>query len=338
MGLPESAQSEDEMPAPDLVLVGELNVDLILHEVEALPALGTERLASGMNLTLGSSSAILAANASALGTRTGFIGRVGTDVFGEFCLERLRWRRVDVRHVIETSELPTGLTAIYTHGGNRGMLTYPGAMTALTIRDIPWHYLERARHLHVSSYYLQSGLRPDCAELFRRAKSMGLTTSFDTNWDPSEQWGSEVFDVLRFVDIFLPNDEEARRITGESDLGGAMRALGMHAGTVVVTCGASGVRALRAHQEMALPPPAVEPIDAVGAGDSFNAGFLHKFLQGEPLETCLRFGLHAGSFSTLAAGGTGAFDDLNAFCRFLEQSSLSGEKRKPAAAAQGEEK
>jgi sugar/nucleoside kinase (ribokinase family) len=311
--------------SPNIVVVGEVNVDLILDDVNMLPELGKERIATGMTLTMGSSSAILAANAAALGVSVGFIGRMGFDTFGSFMRERLEARGVDTSHMIETPDGGTGLTAIYTYQGQRGMLTYPGVMEQLTIDDIPWSYVEKASHLHMSSYYLQQGIRPDCARLFKMAKARGLTTSLDTNWDPQEQWGRDVLDVLDHVDVFLPNDDEARLIAGTPDLDEAMLILAAHAGTVVVTLGAEGVAARRGGETFRIPAVRLEPVDAVGAGDTFNAGFLSRYVRGESLESCLSFGVLTGAFSTQAAGGTAAFDDMERFDRFVREHSSRNE-------------
>lgn len=308
---------------PALVVVGELNADLILEDVNALPELDKERIARGMTLTLGSSSAILASNAAALGLPVGFVGCVGVDLFGSYVKERLSVRGVDVRHVMDVPEQATGLTVVYTHGDRRGALTYPGAMDALTIEDLPWSYIRQARHLHLSSYYLQRGLRPDCAALFRRAKEAGLSTSFDTNWDPDDAWGSDVLEVLPYVDVFFPNDQEARLISGAEDLDEALARLAQRAGTVVATCGAEGVQARQGDVTYALPAFSADPVDAVGAGDSFNAGFLYRYLQGSSLEACLQAGLLTGAFSVLAPGGTTAFDNMERFARFAEANEVS---------------
>jgi sugar/nucleoside kinase (ribokinase family) len=255
------------------------------------------------------------------------VGCIGEDQFGALVTETLRERGVDVEQLIPTPDAQTGLTAVYTRAGERGMITYPGAMEQLTIDDIPWAYLERARHLHVSSYYLQRGLRPDCSQLFRRAKKAGLSTSFDTNWDPDETWQrEEVQAVLQHVDVFLPNDEEARRISEEENLAKALEHLGEPGRAVVATCGADGVVARSGAGRMLRCPavslPGESVVDAVGAGDSFNAGFLQKYLAGAPqarldaVVVLVQHGLVAGAFSTQAAGGTAAFDDRAAFDRF----------------------
>lgn len=322
--------SMTEPPSPELVVVGELNVDLIMERVQSLPELGKEKLVEGMTLTLGSSSAILASNASALGTGVGFVGRIGADEFGAFILDRLRARKLDVRHVTRSS-LPTGITVIFTTEDDRGMLTYPGAMWDLKLDDIPWDYVRSARHLHLSSYYLQKGLRPDCAELFRRTKEMGLSTSLDTNWDPDEEWGRELLDVLGHVDIFLPNREEALLISGRRTLDEALVFFADLVDVIVVTCGADGVRARRGENLYHVPAPEVTVIDAVGAGDTFNAGFLNRHLAGDPLDACLRHGVLAAAYSTTAAGGTTAFERAGGLEEFAGRHGDPPAERGPSA-------
>lgn len=306
-------------PVPLLVVVGELNIDLILENINQLPETGKERIARSMTFTLGSSSAILASNASMLGLNVGFVGRVGVDPFGDYAVNSLDESGVDTRHIIKTESVSTGVTAIYTYQNDRGMLTYPGAMENLVLNDIPWDYLSKAKHLHLSSYYLQSGLRPSCKELFKKAKEIGLTTSLDTNWDPEEKWESDVLDVLPYVDVFLPNDQEALLISGENDLDQALAMMSERADIVIATCGADGILARQGNTKYSLPGLPVTPVDAVGAGDSFNAGFLNQYIKGNNLEECLHSGLVTSAFSTLSSGGTLAFKDREHFGRFQNQ-------------------
>lgn len=301
---------------PDLVVVGELNADLILEHLNDAPTLGKERIARGMTLTLGSSSAILASNASRLGLNVGFVGCVGADSFGEFVRTSLGESGVDVRRLIVRPDEATGLTVIYTLSGDRGMLTYPGAMETLRFEDLPLDYLTAARHLHLSSYYLQPGLRPSVPELYRAAQEAGLSTSFDTNWDPDEAWADDIYAVFPYVDVFLPNDAEARLIAREDDLQVAIEKLAQHVGTVVVTCGKDGVVARSGDRQLRVPALPVKPVDAVGAGDSFNAGFLSKYIRGAALEDCMTAGTLSAAFSTTRAGGTTAFRDAERYRQF----------------------
>ncbi|MEX0772503.1 MAG: carbohydrate kinase family protein [Balneolales bacterium] len=305
-----------EPSSTTLIVVGELNIDLILDNVNKLPELGKERIAQAMTLTLGSSSAILASNASNLGLDVGFVGRIGDDTFGKYAVNSLDESGVDTQHIIKTEGVATGVTAIYTFQDDRGALTYPGAMEELVIQDIPWGYVKQAKHLHLSSFYLQTGLRPSCKDLFKKAKELGLTTSLDTNWDPEEKWGADVLDVLSFVDVFLPNDQEALLISGEKNLDKALSSLSERAGIVIATCGAEGVKARQGNKSYSLPGLPVVSVDAVGAGDSFNAGFLAQYLKGNPIKECLQSGLLVSAFSTSASGGTAALKNQGEFARF----------------------
>src|ERR1700751_5840914 len=207
------------MPRFDVTLAGELNLDLILYGLPAdLPA-ERELLARRMMLTLGSSAAIVAHNLAALGCRVGFISRIGDDPLGQVAAERLASGGVDVTRLRRvTGETKTGLTVILQRELERNILTYPGTIFDLTLADLDFNYLPDSRHFHLSSFYLQRGLRPQVPEFFRRLKAEGLTITLDTNDDPDGNWEGGLLDVLRYVDVFLPNAREAQRITKTNDL------------------------------------------------------------------------------------------------------------------------
>jgi sugar/nucleoside kinase (ribokinase family) len=298
----------------DVLTVGELNVDLILDRLAGAPQVGKEILAQGMTLTLGSSSAIFASNLRCLGPSVAFVGRVGADLFGDFVRGRLRDGGVDTSAILVSPDHPTGATVVLNQGEDRAMITHPGAMAHLTLDDLPAELLGSARHLHLSSLFLQPGLRPRASALFRRAREAGMTTSFDPQWDPSERWDLPLADLLPHVDVFLPNEAELLRLTGKRDVLSALTALRSFARTVVVKQGSRGATA-QAGTEIVSRPAFSNPrvVDAIGAGDSFDAGFVSRFLKGDGLAECLTFGNLAGAVSTTAAGGTGAFGSLSSF-------------------------
>jgi sugar/nucleoside kinase (ribokinase family) len=299
-----------EMAQFDVTLAGELNLDLILYGLPAdLPA-ERELLASRMNLTLGSSTAIVAHNLASLGCRVGFISRIGDDALGQIAVERLAAGGVDVAKVRRVEgETKTGLTVILQRELERNILTYPGTIFDLTLDDLDFEYLTDAGHFHLSSYYLQRGLRPQVGELFRKLKAEGLTISLDTNDDPEDRWEGGLMDVLRYVDVFLPNAREACRITGSNDLETAVTRLAERLPLVVIKRGEQGAMAQRGRERFQSPAVKVDFVDPVGAGDSFDAGFLSQYVRGADLPTCLSFGNMAGAFSTTMAGGTEAFRD-----------------------------
>lgn len=299
------------MPRFDVTIAGELNLDLILYGLPEQLAPERELLADRMMLTLGSSSAIVAHNLAALGSRVGFQSRIGEDQLGQMALERLKQGSVDVSLVRRVSgSVTTGLTVILYHEGWRNILTYMGTISELTYNDLDLGYLADSRHFHFSSYYLQRALRSRVAELFQHLKSKGLTISLDTNDDPDDQWEGGLHQILRYVDVFLPNEREACKATGTDDLEVAIRKLSELVPLVVVKLGRRGALAQRGSERIVSPPLQVEAVDPVGAGDSFDAGFLHEYLKGSNLPKCLASGNRAGALSTTRPGGTEAFRDI----------------------------
>ena len=298
------------MPRFDITIAGELNLDLILYGLpEELPP-ERELLADRMMLTLGGSSSIVAHNLAALGSRVGFQSRIGDDQLGEIALQRLQEAGVDVSRLRRISgAAKTGLTVILHRQAWRNILTYAGTIAELCWDDLDFDYLSDSRHFHLSSYYLQRALRPHVGELFERLKSAGLTISLDTNDDPDDQWQGGLQEVLRYVDIFLPNEREARKAAGADDLEAAIQKLSELVPLVVVKLGPKGALAQRGKEQLVSSAQTVVPVDPVGAGDSFDAGFLHQYLRGSDLPTCLASGNLAGALSTTRPGGTEAFRD-----------------------------
>ena len=302
----------------DVVVVGELNVDLILDQLQGWPEHGKEKIVNAMTLTLGSSSAIFASNLSTLGAQVGFVGKLGADAFGDLVISSLQRRGVAVERIIVQRKIGTGATVVINDARDRAMLTYKGAMDDLRLADIDWNYMRAARHFHLSAYFLQGGIRPACAELFERAKALGLSTSLDTNWDPEEKWDRVLFEVLPHVDVFLPNEDEALRISRCDTVEGALETLAQHAKTVVIKLGQDGALARQGRAVMKSRGFEVKPVDAVGAGDSFDAGFVFKWLRGGDLRQCLEFGNMCGALSVTQAGGTAAFTTPEQIHRYFK--------------------
>jgi sugar/nucleoside kinase (ribokinase family) len=297
------------MPRFDVTIAGELNLDLILYGLPEQLQPERELLADGMMLTLGSSSAIVAHNLAALGSRVGFQSRIGDDPLGQIALERLQQGGVDVSRVRRVSgATTTGMTVILHHEVWRNILTYAGTIAELDWDDLDLDYLADSRHFHFSSYYLQRALRPRVAQLFQYLKSKGLTISLDTNDDPDDRWEG-LRDVLRYVDVFLPNEREACKATGTDELEAAVKTLSELVPLVVIKLGRKGVLAQRGGERVVCVSREVEAVDTVGAGDSFDAGFLHEYVRGADLQTCLAGGNLAGALSTTRPGGTEAFRD-----------------------------
>lgn len=291
----------------DCLVAGDANADLLIDGIAQLD-FDKEKLATAMNLVLGGSSSIFAFNLSRLGAKVGYVGVVGDDVFGRFVEERLRWAGVDVRALRHKRRAKTGLTIWCQKGSRRAGITYNGTIAMLRARDVADRYLRKARHLHVGSYFLLEKFHPGAAALFRRAQKLGLTTSLDCNYDPAETWDSGIRKVLRFTDIFFPNEIEALRLVNTGSVEVAARELARLARIAVVKLGARGALVCTEERLFRVPAVKARVVDTTGAGDSFDAGFLAHYLKGSSLMEAARAGAVAGARAVGAVGGTGAFE------------------------------
>lgn len=288
-----------------ILVAGELNVDLVFRDCQSFPAPGREVLAEDAQVVPGSSSMICAAGLARLGNPVAFAGKAGADGWGDFCVSALQGAGVDVAAVRRDPALRTGITASFSTSADRALVTFAGAIGALRASDIDDALLAAADHLHVSSYYLQSALRPDLKSLFARASALGLSTSLDPGFDPEQRWGNEWPCLLSGVDLFLPNDVELAGISGCDGVLDGLRALDNGRTRTVVKRGRHGCATLDdAGRLLESAAFAVDAVDSTGAGDSFDAGFLHAWLRGLPLAEAMRWGNACGALSTRGVGGT----------------------------------
>jgi sugar/nucleoside kinase (ribokinase family) len=287
----------------DVLVAGEINPDLILAG-DVVPEFGQiEKLVDSATLTIGSSAAIFACGAARLGLKVAFIGVCGDDVFGSFMLDEMQKRDVDIQNVIVSADGLTGLSVILNRGSDRAILTHVGLMSALRAENLTDNLLSQARHLHVASYFLQTKLQPDLPALFQRAHVLGLTTSLDTNYDPSEKWLG--FDeLLAVTSVFLPNETEAKSLTGVDNVDEAAIRLGQKVELTAIKLGAQGALGVTSSQKIKVSSIPVKVVDTVGAGDSFDAGFIYGYLNRWPIEKSLRLACICGALSTQKAGGT----------------------------------
>ena len=306
------------MQSLDITIAGEINLDLILYGLPREIPAEREVLATGFQATLGSSSAILAHNLAALGVATGLLTRVGRDELGEMALNRLAESGVDLSRVVRaTGPTSTGVTVLLHHGDVRRIVTYPGTMFEMSRADLDIEYLASARHFHLSSLFLHRALLADLPEVFRELKSRGLTISLDTNDDPEDKWAGLFPSFCRWsmsccrtrtscaaspiVTIWTRRSGNWR----QSFL--SLRSSVDKTGPIVQDHG-------KRTKVAAVP---VHPIDTIGAGDSFNAGFLAAWLHGCNAEESAAAGNITGAFSTQRPGGTEAFRSPKESASFL---------------------
>ena len=262
-----------------------------------------------MTLTLGSSTAIFAANAAALGAKVAFCGMIGNDSFGDLVETSLQQKGVDTRYLIRQDKYATGATICMSYDEDRANLTYQGAMDFMTLADINPDVFKEAKHIHISSIYMQSGVKRDLMKILELCKENGVTVSLDSQWDPAEKWDLDFKAVLPLVSVFMPNETELKFLTRKQTLEEALEAIRPYTNAAVIKCGSKGSILMRKGQpdrkQEALLNKNV--VDCIGAGDSFNSGFLTRFAAGDALDKCQEYGNMTGAVNTTAAGGTTAF-------------------------------
>ena len=258
-----------------VTVIGELNVDLIFSGCSRVPAFGAEVTVNGFAMTLGSASAICAVGLARLGRPVSFVGKVGADSWGDYCLQALRAAGVDVSDVRREEQVQTGVTVALAGPRDRALITFPGATELLTAADLPETLGTGRGHLHVSSFFLQTAMRRNWRSVFEGVRRAGWSVSLDPGCDPTGRWDGDLRELLPLIDVLLPNELELTSIAGALDLEKALRTLHSTCTTVVAKIGAAGAIALENDRVVRVTPPPITGIDTTGAGDSFNAGFLH---------------------------------------------------------------
>ncbi len=310
--------------SPRVLVVGDLNPDLVLGG-DVVPRFGqAEQLLDTAALVIGGSAGITAHGLARLGRPVSLAAAIGADSFGATMTSALADAGVDTSTLVVRPGQPTGLTVVLSTGPDRAILTLPGTISTLTAADVRAAVARLGqrepagpRHVHVCSLFLQPALAAGLAELLAELRAAGVTTSLDTNDDPAQTWAG-VEPLLPHVDLLLPNRREALALARvaaahlDLDLIAACRVLADRGPLVVVKDGDQGASAVGADGELASAPavPTI-PVDATGAGDSFNAAFLDAWLRSLPLPECLRRGVVAGSRSVRAVGGTAAQPTLD---------------------------
>ena len=301
----------------DVITVLDTCVDLIINMGNVVPEFNQkEKYIDSYSLEMGGSSCIFACQCSKLGLKTTGVGLLGDDIFGQVVSKSLSASGVDISHLRIDNTLNTALGVLLTRKSDRAILTYSGTIGAAGAEMITDELLGSARHLHIGSYFLLTRLHDALPEILARAKNLGLTVSLDTNWDPLENWKLSD-ELLASVDIIFPNEKEAMFLTGTTDIKEAIRRLEKKIPFVVVKLGAEGGIAAYEGKQIQLPPVDVKVADTVGAGDSFDAGFLYGFLRGLEPKECLRAGLYCGSMNTAKSGGIAGQPHLDELLEYL---------------------
>jgi sugar/nucleoside kinase (ribokinase family) len=306
--------------------VGILVSDLVVPPLPRLPAPG-ELVATGDFLVQpGGCAANSAIALRRLGVPVAVCGRVGDDPFGDLLVRDLASREIDTSLVLRTRGYPTSKTVIVpVVGDDRRFVHSFGANAALTAEDIPRAALETASVIYVGGYLVLPSLRADeLAERFSVARRHGATIVLDVVVPADKEVSlDDVRDLLPLTDYFLPNEDEARALTGKTEPDRQAEALvSCGAGTVMVKMGERGVLVRSAGEAFELPAPTVDVVEPSGAGDAFAAGLVLGILEGWDLEDQARIASVLGGSACTALGcWAGVFTRVEAEA-FLQEHAL----------------
>ena len=283
------------------------------------PKLGREIRCGDIRTVMGGSASIFACRLGQLGVEVDILGVVGRDENGKIVLDTLRSNNVGLGKVIIRDDIRTGVTVSLTYPNDKALITFMGSIGALKPSDVKHDLFQDYAHVHISSIYFQPKLLGFIPEIFKEAKRRGLTTSLDTQDDPSGRY-EKIWEILEYTDIFLPNDREAKRIARSTDLYEALKKIGSRVKTLAVKCGGRGAMGIMEDKIVRIKPIKINPVDTTGAGDSFDAGFIYYFLcKKMSFEDSLRFANAMGALSCFYIGGAGGKITEKDVLRFLHE-------------------
>lgn len=268
----------------DVVALGELLIDF----TEAGNG------AEGMKLfeqNPGGAPANLLTAVSHMGYRTAFIGKVGTDMHGEFLKHTLEKEGISTDYLVQDDKVFTTLAFVAIGEGGERAFSFarkPGADTSLSVEDLRSESLQNTRIFHTGSLSLtDEPARTATYEAVKMAKAAGALISYDPNYRASLWRGEkEAIEAMKslfpYADMVKVSEEECRLLTEEADcLKGAHELLALGPSIIAVTLGEKGVCLVKEDWEEYVPGFCVKTVDTTGAGDSFWGGFLSRFLEYE---------------------------------------------------------
>jgi sugar/nucleoside kinase (ribokinase family) len=292
----------------DVLCAGVLVADLFVSPLPRLPHEGELMKVEGMLLDTGGCAANVATDLARLGVRAAVAGTVGDDAFGWFVRKDLAAKGLaDVSGIRVSRAHPTGQTVILpVQGQDRRFIHSLGANTDFSVDDIDREMLSLARVLYVGGYFILPGIdAQSLAGLLRLARESGVRTVLDVAGVDPGGGMERLAPALPFTDAFLPNDDEARLLTGESDpLRQAEAFLRAGADTVVITRGGKGCVVATGRRVLRAGAYAVDVVDASGSGDAFGAGFIAGMLEGWQLERSIAFASAVGASCCTRLGCT----------------------------------
>ncbi len=283
-----------------LTIIGDVGVDLVMGPVEGWPAIGTEVVVDRSEMRLGGSAGNAFLATRLLGAQCRLVSRTGSDFFGAWLAKQVEALGGSLGSV----DAPTSVTTGIVHGcGERSFFTTRGHLEHLRWEDLRTLVDDPGEGdiVLLTGAFLLPGLRRAYPTLLPELRRRGYRIAIDTGW-PSEGWTSAIRDEvagwIAQCDHLLLNEAEVLELAGTSDVEEAMAAVAALLGsdaTLVVKAGPDGAIGLQRGTRCSAAAPDLVPFDTVGAGDCFNAGYLHARLLGLDLGKSLEAGCSIAS-------------------------------------------
>lgn len=291
----------------DVYVYGDVNIDIVVPGVESLPAPGSEVDVPVMETFVGGGAALFTLGLAKLGLKPVFQGSIGKDMYGAYIRNLFRELGVDDSLLLDSDTKKTGISISFTTEKDRCFLTYRGTNEGISLKYMDLDKLPGAKHVHVTGYEGATN-HAEYLDMLTKIHAMGdVTVSFDVGWDMTGVWYEGIFDLLPMIDVLFMNETECQHYTRCDDIETGARKLAEKAGMAVIKLGKTGAMAIKDGQKYFAPSYKVTAVDTTGAGDSFNAGFVYGFLQGLPMEECLKCGNGCGALSVTKLGGNTGF-------------------------------
>lgn len=309
----------------EVTCLGILVADVVGKPIDTYPERGRLNLVERMELHSGGCAANTGVSLAKIGIKTAVIGKVGNDGFGDFLVQVLQKHGIDTRGVKRDEKEATSATMVMVHSdGERSFLHYIGANATLRLEDVDMDLVRQSKVLHVAGALVMPGIDGEpTVQLLRRAKEMGVITSFDTVWNANSGWMQTIKPCLPYVDYMIPSIEEARMLTGKEEPEDIAQVFLDHGVKVVgLKMGERGCYIRTPEVKLAIPRYQVQAVDALGAGDAFAAGFLTGVVKGWDLEQTGRFANAVGALCVTALGATTGVRSLEETLEFMQKTPM----------------
>ena len=293
--------------------------------IEHFPAEGELIATGGMALTLGGCAANVGVDLAKMGVHSKILGKIGDDDFGQLILQKLKLTGADISKIIKQANAPTSQTlVINVTGQDRRFIHLIGANEGFANSDFQKNDIEGCKVVYLGGYLLMDKLSPvHVAEIFRTAQMNGAKTVLDVVTPGAGDHISKLKPILPFVDVFLPNDAEAKmisRIEKPIEQAKYFKSLGVK--TSIITLGNQGTILLTDQGCYKADIFKINYHDGSGSGDAFTAGYISGILENKSEIECLEIGSALGASCVRSQGTTEGVFNKEECLQFLAENKL----------------